>query len=188
MNEILHTLQKLSSYVYINSYQSLKKYVLHFHLIGKMMIFPSRLTRVNPHVDNSHQVWSWYDNPLPSYSVLSAHTSRDLVILIFDLLTLTSCHTWRITWSTFPPSLMTPRLSVMSYNVSRWLPLKMHTQPLRMRRITWPVSRSAKTITFLEPRPRFTYSLCNFYWATTTIKGPLLSSRPMLKPFSGETI
>jgi len=30
------------------------------------------------------------------------------------------------------------------------------------------------------------YSLYNFYWATTTIKGRLLSSRPMLKPFSGE--
>ena len=26
-------------------------------------------TRANPHVDNSHQVWSWYDHPLPSYSV-----------------------------------------------------------------------------------------------------------------------
>jgi len=28
----------------------------------------------------------------------------------------------------------------------------------------------------------------NFYWATTTTKGRLLSSRPMLKPFSGEKI
>jgi len=37
-----------------------------------------------------------------------------------------------------------------------------------------------------NPRPRFAYSLSNFYWATTTIKGRLLSSRPMLKPFSGE--
>jgi len=26
-------------------------------------------TRVDPHVDNSHQVWSWYDHPMPSYSV-----------------------------------------------------------------------------------------------------------------------
>ena len=26
-------------------------------------------TRVDPHVDNSHQVWSWYDHTLPSYSV-----------------------------------------------------------------------------------------------------------------------
>ena len=28
---------------------------------------------------------------------------------------------------------------VMSDNVSHWLPLKMRTRPLRMRRITWPV-------------------------------------------------
>jgi len=37
---------------------------------------------------------------------------------------------------------------VMSYNVCRWLPLKMRTWTLRMRRITWPVSRGSKTITF----------------------------------------
>jgi len=43
---------------------------------------------------------------------------------------------------------------VMSYNVSHWLPLKMRTRPLRMHRITWPVSRGSKTITFLEsPTP-----------------------------------
>jgi len=39
---------------------------------------------------------------------------------------------------------------VMSYNVSRWLPLRMRTRPLRMRRITWPVSRGWKTTTVLE--------------------------------------
>jgi len=38
----------------------------------------------------------------------------------------------------------------MSYNVSHWLPLKMRARPVRMRRITWPVSRGSKTITFLE--------------------------------------
>jgi len=43
---------------------------------------------------------------------------------------------------------------VMSYNVSRWLPLKMRTRPLRMRWTTWPVSRGSKTSTFLEsPTP-----------------------------------
>jgi len=39
---------------------------------------------------------------------------------------------------------------VMSDNVSNWLPLKICTVPLRMRQITWPVSRRSKTITFLE--------------------------------------
>ena len=38
----------------------------------------------------------------------------------------------------------------MSDNVSHWLPLKMRMLPLRMRRITWPVSRGSKTITYLE--------------------------------------
>ena len=45
-----------------------------------------------------------------------------------------------------------------------------------------------KQLHFWNPRPRFAYSLCNFYWATTTIKGRLLSSGRMLKPFSGEKI
>jgi len=31
-DEILHTLQKIFPYTYINSFQSLKKSVLHFHL------------------------------------------------------------------------------------------------------------------------------------------------------------
>jgi len=39
---------------------------------------------------------------------------------------------------------------VMNYNVSRLLPLKMRTRSLRMRGITWPVSRGWKTIIFLE--------------------------------------
>ena len=38
---------------------------------------------------------------------------------------------------------------VMCYNVSHWLPLKMRTGQLRMRWITWPVSRASKTITLL---------------------------------------
>ena len=46
-----------------------------------------------------------YDHPLPRYSVIAADTLRDLVTLTFDLLTLVSGHTWRVTWSTPPPSL-----------------------------------------------------------------------------------
>ena len=48
---------------------------------------------------------------------------------------------------------------VMSDNVSYWLPLEMRTRPLRMRRITWPVSRGSKTITYLEsPTPICLYN------------------------------
>jgi len=64
----------------------------------------------------------------------------------------------------------------MSYNVSLWLPSRMRTWPLRMCRIMWPVSRGSKQLHFWNFRPRFAYSLYNFPWATTTIKGRLLSS------------
>ena len=88
---------------------------------------------------------------------LSADTSRDLVTLTFNLLTLNSSHTWRVTWPTLPLKFEDPktiRSWVTSYNVSHWLALEMRTRPLRMRRITWPVSRESKTITYLEsPTP-----------------------------------
>jgi len=89
---------------------------------------------------------------------LSADTSRDLVTLTltFDLLTLNSCHAWRIAWPTLPPSLKTLRLFFHELRVItvHWLPLKMRMRPLRMRRITWSVSTGSKTITFLEsPTP-----------------------------------
>ena len=44
---------------------------------------------------------------------LSADRSRDLVTLTFDLLTMNSCHTWRVTWPTLPPSLKPLRRSVL---------------------------------------------------------------------------
>ena len=34
-----------------------------------------------PHGESFHQVWSWYDHPLPSYSIIAADTLRDLVTL-----------------------------------------------------------------------------------------------------------
>ena len=92
-------------------------------------------TRVYPHVDNSHQVWSWYDHPLPSYSVFVC---------------------WHVPWPgdlwplTFWLWTVTIRSLVTSYNGSHWLALEMPTRPLRMRRITWPVNRGPKTITYLE--------------------------------------
>ena len=65
-------------------------------------------------------------------------------------------------------------LSATSYNDSHWLALEMRTRPLRMRRITWLVNRGSKQLHIWNPWPRFAYSLYNFYWATTTIKGRLL--------------
>ena len=111
-------------------------------------------TRVDPHVDSSHQVWSWYYHPMPSYSVFVC--SYVTWPCDLDLLTLNSWH--MAGYVTNPATKFddptTIRSWFMSYNVSRWLPLKMRTRPLLMRRITWPVSRGSKAITFLEfPTP-----------------------------------
>ena len=46
-------------------------------------------------------------------SVLAADSSRDLVTLTFDLLTLVRGRAWRVTWSTPPLSLKLLRLFVL---------------------------------------------------------------------------
>ena len=84
---------------------------------------------------------------------LSADTSRDLVTSTFDLFDLEqlSCMAGHVTnHATKFEDPMTIRSWVTIYNGSHWLPMKMGTLPLRMRRITWPVSTGWKTITFLE--------------------------------------
>jgi len=109
----------------------------------------------------------------------SADTSRDLVTLTFDLLTLNSCHTWRVTWPTLPPTLKTLRLFVHELPVIT-VPIDYHRKCVRGHcacaesRDPWVGGQ--KRLHFWNPRPRFAYSLYNFYWATTTIKGRLLSS------------
>jgi len=75
---------------------------------------------------------------------LSADTSRDLVTLTFDLLSLNSYHTWRGHVTNIATKFEDPitiRSWVTNYNGSHWLPLKMRTRPLRMHRIMWPMSR-----------------------------------------------
>jgi len=146
-------------------------------------------TRANPHVDNSHQVWSWYDHPLPSYNVFVCwHVTwpGDLDLWPSELEQFSYMADYVSNPATKFEDPNTSRSWVTSYNGSHWLALKMRTRPLRMRRITWPVSRGQKQLHIWNPRPRFAYSLYNFYWATTTIKGRLLSIRPILKPFSAK--
>jgi len=74
---------------------------------------------------------------------LSSDTSRDLVSLTFDLLTLNSCSAWRGHLTNLATKYEDPMPILswfMSYNVSRWLPFRMRTRPLRMRRIMWHMS------------------------------------------------
>jgi len=110
-------------------------------------------TRVDPHDDNSHLVWSWYDHTLPSYSVFVCWYVMwpcDLDLWPFDLEQLQFMAGHVANPATKFEDPMPIRSWFMSHNVSRWLPLRMRMRPLRMRRITWPVSRGSKTITFLE--------------------------------------
>jgi len=114
-------------------------------------------TRVDPHVDNSHQVWSWYDHTLPSYCVfvcwyVSWPCDLDLWPFVLEQL---SCMARHVTNpATKSENHATIRSWVTTYNASHWLPLKIRTRPLRMRWVTWPANRGSKTITFLEsPTP-----------------------------------
>jgi len=99
--------------------------------------------------------------------------------LTFDLLTLNSWRTWRVTWLTLPPSLNTLCLSVLDLWVITF-PIDYHWECVRGHcacaesRDLWVGGQ--KQLHFWNAGPRFAYSLYNFFWATTTIKGRLLSS------------
>ena len=125
----------------------------NFYFRGRLTYWRRKYTtRVDPHVDNSRQVWSWYVHTLPSYSVFVCRQviwPCDLDLWSFDLEHI-SCMASHVTNTGTKYEDLTPICSwVMSYNVSRWLPLKKRTRLLRMRRITWLVSRGSITITFL---------------------------------------
>jgi len=143
-------------------------------------------TRVNPHVDNSRQVWSWYVHTLPSYSIFVCWYVTwpcDLALCPFDLEQLSFMESHVTNLATKYEDPIPIRSWVTNYNVSHWLPLKMRTRPLRMRRITWPMSRGWKRLHFWNPRPRFAYSLYNFGGSTMNIIKVICenNARPVLK-------
>jgi len=133
-----------------------------------------------PRLERCHQVWSWYDHPLPSYGNIAADTLRDIVILTFDLLTLVSSYTWRVTWSTPPPSLNILRLSVLQLSVLT-SPIGYHWQCV-CRHCACAVSHD---LHIWNPWPRSAYSLFNFYGATMTFKGRFALSNSNVKAVFG---
>jgi len=129
-------------------------------------------TRVDPNVDNSHQVWSWYDHALPSIAFLSADKSRDFQTLIFDLLTLNICCVWRVTWPILLPSLKTLCLSVLDLWVITfpagyyWECVRGHCACTESRD---PWVGGQKQLHFWSPQPWFAYSLSTFGGSTMNV-------------------
>jgi len=103
---------------------------------------------------------------------LSADTSHDLVTLTFALLTLCSCHAWRVTWPTLPPVMKTLRLSVLELRVItftigyHWKCVRGHCACAESRD---PWVGGETRLHFWNFRPRFAYSLYNFGGSTMNI-------------------
>ena len=142
--------------------ECLPYFYFRFVWLTDLEIIPHAST---PTFDNSHQVWSWYDHTLPSYNVFVCWYVTwlcDLDFRPFDLEQLL-CMAGHVTNLASRFKDPVPVSSwFMSHNVFRWLPLRKRTRPLRMRRITWPVSRGSKQLYFWNLRLWFAYSLCTF--------------------------
>jgi len=128
-------------------------------------------TRVDHNDDNFHQVRSWYDHPLPSYSVFVCWYVTWPCDLDLWPLTINTWSTWRVTWPTSPPSMNTLRLSVFSYELKRF-PLVIIESAYAATahaesRDTWVGGQ--KQLHFGDAWPRFTYSLCNFGGSTMKV-------------------
>ena len=94
-------------------------------------------TRVDPHVDNSHQVWSWYDHPLPSYSVFVCWYVTWPGDLDLEQLSYMAGHVTNP--ATVPPSLKTLRLFVHELRVIT-VPIAYHWKCVRDH--CWQVHRN----------------------------------------------
>jgi len=130
-------------------------------------------TLIDPHGDNFHQFWSWYDHP--SYSVLAADTLHDLVALTFDLLTLNG--TWQVTWGLSlhaymesPPEICPPSLKILCVLILELWLMKSFTGycwhcvfDYSACAVSCDLLVGGKFCTHIwNPHLRFVYSLCNF--------------------------
>ena len=144
-----------------------------FLLPVRLTYWPRKYTtRVDPLVHNSHQVWSWYDHPLPSYGFFVCWYVTwpcDLDLWPFDLEQLQCMPDYVTNLATKLEDPTPIRSWFMRYNVSHLLPFKMRTRPLRMRRITWKWVWGEKRLHFWNSRPQFAYSLCNFGGSTMKV-------------------
>jgi len=131
------------------------------------------------YAESFHQVWSLYDHPLPSYSALAADAYVTLWSWPLTFWPWLVSHIVNHSTDFEDPTAI--RSWVMSSVISHRIPLTMRPQPLRMRRITWPMRRGQIFPNSWNPWLRIAYSLYNIYGDTTTFKGRLLSARPIVK-------
>jgi len=143
----------------------------YFYFRFVLTYWPRKYTTcVDPQVDNSHRVWSWYDHTLPSYSVFVCWYVMWPCDL--DLLTLNSCCTWRVTCPTLLLSLKTLCLSVLdlwgiTFPVGyHWECVRGHCACAESRD---PLVGGKIRLHFWNPLPRFAYSLYNFGGSTMSI-------------------
>jgi len=130
---------------------------------------------LDPHVDNSHQVWSWHVHTLPSYSVFVCWYVTwpcDLELWPLDLEQL-QCMAGHVT--NLATKLEDPMPTVTSSSNVRVtsLPIDYHWKCVRGY-CAWAESRDQwvggqKQLHFWNSRPRFAYSLCNFGGSTKNI-------------------
>ena len=144
-----------------------------------VLLYPEEISTISydvayndPYVDNSLQVWSWYDHTLPSYSVFVCRYVTWLCDLDFWPLTLNSCCAWHVTLSTLLPSLNTLRLSVLDLWVItfsicyHWKCVSGHCACAVSRD---PCVGGQKQLHFWYAGPRFAYSLWNFVGFTMKV-------------------
>ena len=144
-------------------------------------------TRVDPQVHNFHQLWSWYAHTLPSYSVFVCWYVTwpcELDLWPFDLeqLSYMASHVTNLATKYEDPTFI--HSWVTSYNDSHWLPLEMCTRPLRMRRITWPVSRGQDNYMFGIPDPDLPIHYTTFIGLRRRLRVVYSRASPMLKPLT----
>jgi len=85
--------------------------------------------------------------------------------LMFDLLNLNSCHTWRVTWPTLPPSLKPVRLCILELSVIMYvIGYRWHcVSGYRACAVSRDLCVEGKFYPHIwNPQPRFAYSVCNF--------------------------
>jgi len=102
------------------------------------------------------------------FCATTSHAHFDLDLWPFDL---ESVFVQRFSCPTHIPIFIILWLSVTELRVLNiWSHFRYLKQPLRMRRVTWPLTGGKNSPHFWNPWPQFTYSLCHFHGATMKIK------------------